>query len=41
MKAFLMHGTSDFDAEAELPPNAEALIAGPGAGHAACDDGER
>ena len=27
MKAFLMHGTSDFDAEAELPPNAEALIA--------------
>jgi MutS domain V len=27
MKAFLMHGASDFDTEAELPPNAEALIA--------------
>jgi len=27
MKAFLMHSTSDFDVEAGLPPNAEALIA--------------
>ena len=27
MKAFLMHGASDFDTEAEVPPNAEALIA--------------
>ncbi len=25
MKAFLMHRDSDFDAEGELPPNAEAL----------------